>query len=227
MNIFETHTEFSGRFDSDSMGGSLLSLLTLARDIRLKLGRQGYLLDNYLSLFLEAANAVLAYEAANDGFKRGSELRSLCFGVIDRDDTEKDHPLYATARNILITRMDTLCYQERRTRMNLLYAFLSDDFLPFVVEHFLQEVDEKLNDACDFPTLDDLFGRICEMAGESQMETLNLRLKQRFLLAPLVTVFVQGVTSELLYCLISRDNETSRQVFQILLDSISGDNEGI
>lgn len=74
-----------------------MSLLTLARDIRLKLGRQGYLLDSYLSLFMEGANAMLAYEAGSDGFERGGELRSLCFDVLDRDGTEKDHPWISCA----------------------------------------------------------------------------------------------------------------------------------
>lgn len=30
MNMFETHEGFSGRFDPDSTGGTLASLLTLA-----------------------------------------------------------------------------------------------------------------------------------------------------------------------------------------------------
>ena len=113
MNMFESHEGFSGRFDPDSTGGSLLSLLTLARDIRLKLGRQGYLLDSYLSLFLEGANAMLAYEAGSDGFERGGELRSLCFDVLDRDGTEKDYPFYDTALNALTGRADIMRCQER------------------------------------------------------------------------------------------------------------------
>lgn len=226
MNIFETHTQFSGRFDPDSTGGSLLALLSLARNIRLKLGRQGYLLDSYLSLFLEAANAVLVYEAADDGFERGGELRSLCFDVIDRGSTEKDHPLYASALNTLIARTDMLHYQERQTRMNLLYAILSDEFLPFIAKHFQREVDDRLGASYDSQKMINLFERISEVVGEPLMETLNLRLKQRFLLAPLVPVFAQGVTNDLLYCLTSRDSETSKQVFQLLLDSIPEDKEG-
>lgn len=226
MNIFETHTEFSGRFDPDSTGGSLLALLSLARNIRLKLGRQGYLLDSYLSLFLEAANAVLVYEAASDGFERGGELRSLCFDVIDRGGTEKEHPLYASALNTLIARTDMLHYQERQTRMNLLYAILSDEFLPFIAKHFQREVDDRLGASHYSQKMINLFERISEVVGEPLMETLNLRLKQRFLLAPLVPVFAQGVTNDLLDCLTSRDSETSKQVFQLLLDSILEDKEG-
>lgn len=104
MNIFQTHTEFSGRFDQDFTGGSLLSLFTLAWNIRMKLDRQ-----------------------------------STCW----------------TTRAL-----------------------------------FFQS------------------------------------LKQRFLLTPLVTVFVQGLTNNLLYRLISRYSETCKQFFQLLLDSIPRDKEG-
>ena len=218
MNMFESHEGFSGRFDPDSTGGSLLSLLTLARDIRLKLGRQGYLLDSYLSLFLEGANAMLAYEAGSDGFERVGELRSLCFDVLDRDGTEKDYPFYDTALNALTGRADIMRCQERQTRMNLLYASLADEFLPFAVKHFLREAESRIGDNCDIPKLTDLYRRISEVAGETQMETLNLRLKQRFLTAPLIPVFVQGATNDLLYCLLHRDSETNKQVFQLLMD---------
>ena len=221
MNIFETHEGFSGRFDPDSTGGTLLSLLTLAGEIRLKLGRQGYLLDSYLSLFLEGANAMLAYEAGSDGFEQGGELRSLCFEVLDRSGTEKDHPFYDTALNTLISRMDTMRYQERQTRMNLLYAALADEFLPFAVKHFLREAESRIGDNCDIPKLTDLYRRISETVGETLMETLNLRLKQRFLTAPLVPVFVQGATNDLLYCLLHRDSETNKQIFQLLMDGQS------
>ena len=220
MNIFESHEGFSGRFDPDSTGGTLLSLFTLARDIRLKLGKQGYLLDSYLSLFLEGANAMLAYEAGSDGFERGGELRSLCFDVLDRTKAEKDHPFYDTALNTLIARMDTMRYQERQTRMNLLYVALADEFLPFAVKHFLREAVRRIGDGCDIPKLKGLYQRISEVVGEPLMETLNLRLKQRFLTAPMVPVFVQGATNDLLYCLLSRDSETSKQVFQLLMDGL-------
>ena len=91
MNIFESNEGFSGRFDPHCAGSTLQSLFVLAGDIRVKLGKQGYLLDSYLSLFLEGANAMLAYEAAECGFDRGGELRSLCFDMIDRTKDETDH----------------------------------------------------------------------------------------------------------------------------------------
>ena len=104
--------------------------------------------------------------------------------------------------------------------MNLLYAALADEFLPFAVKHFLREAEHRINDNCDIPKLKGLYQCISEVVGEPLMETLNLRLKQRFLTAPLVPVFVQGATNDLLYCLLNRDSETSKQVFQLLMDGL-------
>lgn len=58
-------------------------------------------------------------------------------------------------------------------------------------------------------------------AGETYMETLNLRLKQRFLTAQLVPIFVQGATNDLLYCLLHRDSEPNKQILQLLMETRS------
>ena len=53
------------------------------------------------------------------------------------------------------------------------------------------------------------------------MEDLNLMLKKRFLLAPKAVVFAQGLTDELLARLTSRDPETSKQIYQLFMDTLS------
>lgn len=220
MNIFEQHAGFTGRFDADSTGDSLLSLFTQAAEIRQKLGVRGYLLNNYLSMFLAAANTVLSFEAAEEGFGRSNDLRKLCFSVLDGTEKEKDHPLYSRAVNIHLEKREMMQYQERQTKMNLFYTIMFDEFLPLAVGQYLEEAKENISNAYDRPTFLSLYRDIVEEAGEPLMESLNLRLKQRFLVAPLVSVFVQGLNNDLLYSLTTRDRETSRQVFQLLLDGL-------
>lgn len=50
------------------------------------------------------------------------------------------------------------------------------------------------------------------------MENLNILYCQRFLIANAMDIFLQGMTNQLLYSLTYRDRETSKQVFQLLLD---------
>lgn len=102
--------------------------------------------------------------------------------------------------------------------MNLLYALSFDAFLPFITEHFLEDTTRSIMNAYDPPTHRELYRKIVEIVGEPAMEKMNLHLKQCFLTVPLLTLFVQGLTNELLYCLTTRDEETSKQIFQLLLD---------
>lgn len=179
MNIFEQYAGFTGRFDADSTGGSLLSLFTQTAEIRQKLGVRGYLLDNYLSMFLAAADTVLSFEAAEEGFSRSNDLRKLCFSVLDGTEKEKDHPLYNRAVNIHLEKREMMQYQERQTKMNLFYTIMFDEFLPLAVGQYLEEAKESISNAYDRPTFLSLYRDIVEEVGEPLMESLNLRLKQR------------------------------------------------
>lgn len=217
MNIFEKTTGITGSFEA---GGGLASLLTQAREVRLKLGKRGYLLDNYLSMFMEASNEVLSFDAADDGFEVGCELRSLCVSLIDRSEKEKGNPLYGKALNTLNENPEILQYQEQYTRVNLLYVLCFDDYLPMIEEQFMQATNKSISNVYDLPAHRQLYRSIAEIVGEPIMERFNLSLKQLFLAVPLVSVFVQGLTNDLLYCLSSRDKETSRQIFQLLLDDL-------
>lgn len=57
------------------------------------------------------------------------------------------------------------------------------------------------------------------------MEELNKQLQQRFLIVPVALSFAQGLTYDLLYKLTARDPETSRQMFQLLLDAMTESGE--
>ena len=61
--------------------------------------------------------------------------------------------------------------------------------------------------------------RICEaIGGEKEMEHLNLLFCQQFLITKVMDIFHQGMTNQILYLLTYRDRETSKLVFQLLLD---------
>ncbi len=55
------------------------------------------------------------------------------------------------------------------------------------------------------------------------MEELNQRLRRRFQMVSLRNAFLQGYTNDLLYQLTWRDPESSKQIFQLLLDILPGE----
>ena len=66
---------------------------------------------------------------------------------------------------------------------------------------------------------DDLYNDVCDMlCNKELMDNLNELLKQRFLIVSSVSAFAQGLTNSFLDCLTERDGQTSKQIFQLILD---------
>ena len=220
MNIFEHRDSFFGRPDAEITDGSLMSAFHLAKQIRLRLGKQGYLLDGYISLFFEGVTSTLAFDAADDGYLTGGEFQTLLFSLIDGTDAKKDHPLYPRLREAYEERSDELCFQERYTRLCLLLFQLADELLAKAAARFQEEQVHRLDGVVDEIRIRELYEQISALAGESMMEELNRRLKGRFLIATPTAVFMQGMTNDLACRLADRDHEISRQMFQLILDGL-------
>ncbi len=219
MNMFEKRNNILGHFDPECTKNSVQNLIKLASDIRKKLGKQGYLIDSYLSLILQAANNTLAYEAAYEGFEMASQLRRLCYDVMDNNEAKKEHPFYSFVKQSYDEK--TYTYQERFTTMYHYYIPLADNFMEYATQIFIKEQYEKLNVFLDDVKLQQLHKKITQLIRDDSMENLNQILKQRFFIAPVVMCFMQGLTDDLLYCLNYRDRETSKQIFQLLMDAQS------
>ena len=69
--------------------------------------------------------------------------------------------------------------------------------------------------------LREAYEQIINIVGEPIMEKLELKLKQRFLVSPLVSIYTQGFINDFLDRLTTRDIETNKQIFQLILDKIS------
>jgi len=220
MNIFKHRDSFFSCLDSRVTEDSLLSLFRLAKQIRLRLGKQGYLLDCYLSLILEGLCGNLAYDAADEGFQSAGKLQSLLFHVLDGTELIKPHPLYQRAQEVCEQQKTTLVFQEQYTNLSMLLFPLADEMMADATSRFVERQVSDLNKEVDEIRLQELFDQISHLAGEAMMEDLNEKILKRFLIAPMTAVFAQGFTDDLLCRLTSRDYETSKQMFQLLLDSL-------
>ncbi len=217
MNIFENRDNLIGAFEPERTKNSVQNLFKLAKEIRDRLGKQGYLLDSYLSFVLEAANNTLLYEVAEKGFEAGSELQNLCFAVMDGSDALKEHPFYQAVKQSFDKHLYT--YQERTTVMSLHSVLLADAFMEYAARCYLQE-QESMLDVLDDVKLRELYKKIVHIVDENLMEQLNLALKERFFIVPAIAGFMQGLANDLLYSLTYRDSETSKQIFQLIMDDM-------
>lgn len=225
MNIFKNRDSFFGCLDSGATNDSLLSFFKLAKQIRQRLGKQGYLLDCYLSLVFEGISCKLTFDAADEGTRIGEEFQSLLFHVLDGTEPKYPHPLYQRMCEVYEQHTDKLIFQERYTNLCQLLFLLADEIMKYATEKYIEEHKSDLNSVTDIIRVQELYDQISYLAGESIIDELNQKLKQRFLIVSLVSAFAQGFTDELLFKLTSRDYETSKQMFQLMLDSMPSEEE--
>ena len=118
--IFENENKLLGEQEYSSADYSLIPLLREAASIRKKLGRKGYLLDAYLSAFLEAVMPLSDYEACEEGFSDATEFRDLCRKAVGQRPTDP------VVREVYDENSWISSFQESSTRTELLQALCLD-----------------------------------------------------------------------------------------------------
>lgn len=218
MNIFKDHKHILGFFEPKIPKTSLQDIFKRAKEIRIKLGKQGYLLDSYLSFLLDAANSMLAFDASNAGFEAGSKLRMICADVLEDKKTYADHPFYDTVKKDFENHPHAC--QEIPTLMSMRYISLADTYLKYALPAFYKEQERILENEVDTIKMNNLYEKIVLCIGEAEMQQLNQDIKERFFSVTVISAFLQGFTNDLVYCLITRDFETDRKGFQLLMEQL-------
>ena len=219
MNIFRNTDAFYGDEDRRVTEVPLLSIFRLAKRIRLQLGPKGYLLDNYLGLVLQGLDMATVSEAVEDGVNASYDLhRRLLCPITEDTEPKPSHPLCDRAREVYEQYPAVRSFQEPRTRAYLLMALLGDEPLVPALSDFIAQKKKTPADLGEVYSLQELYESICGFVDESLLEELNRQLLQRFQIVSMRASFLQGCANDLLYQLTWRDLETSKQIFQLLLD---------
>ncbi|MDR2073891.1 MAG: hypothetical protein LBP36_00735 [Oscillospiraceae bacterium] len=217
MNIFNKESVFLGEHPFEALSEATKEIFKLAKEIKKSLAEQGYLLDNYLSMILESANDCLAQDAAITGFEGFSDLFAICTAIQGEHFKDKtSHPFYKIAKKYV--EENSLKFQEKSTVRDLYCAALADEFITFALKKFIEKEKDELREVFEAIQLQEYHSKIAYLVGEEKISRLAELLKSRFLIARPVNIFLQAMTNQLLYCLTKRDKETSKQVFQLILD---------
>lgn len=223
MNIFQNAETFYGGESKEVAEVPLLSIFRLAKQIRLQLGPKGYLLDSYLDIVFQGLMSGSVSDVLEDGLNAAFDLQpSLLRHIVEGAKPDMPHPLYHRAQEVYEQYPSVKSCQEHRTRMYLLMALLGDMSLASALSEFAAEQHSCLLSTIDVVVLQELYRDICRYVNESLMEELNRKLR-RFQVVSLRDAFLQGYTNDLLYQLTWRDPESSKQIFQLLLDILPGE----
>lgn len=223
MNIFQNAETFYGGESKEVAEVPLLSIFRLAKQIRLQLGPKGYLLDSYLDIVFQGLMSGSVSDVLEDGLNAAFDLQpSLLQHIVEGAKPDMPHPLYHRVQEVYEQNPSVKSFQEHRTRMYLLMALLGDMSLASALSEFAAEQHSCLLSTIDIVVLRELYRDICRYVNESLMEELNRKLR-RFQVVSLRDAFLQGYTNDLLYQLTWRDPESSKQIFQLLLDILPGE----
>lgn len=78
----------------------------------------------------------------------------------------------------------------------------------------------------DSVRLKELYTQISEYAGAKLMERITDLVKSRFLISPALNAYMQAATNHYLDALLQRDEVSSKQLFQLILDDADADTNG-
>ena len=199
MNIFQNMDTFYGDGKTGT-GDSLSSILLLAKQIRLRLGPKGYLLDSYLDLVLQGLNIGITSETAEIGTQAAYQLQlTLLSNIVNGREPKMPHPLCDWVQKIYEQHPEIHAYQESRTRMYLLMGLAEEELLKYVLSEFMAKQETVRIGSGDIVSLNELYERISGYVEESLLEELNQRLLRRFQLTPVLSAFIQGFADDLLF----------------------------
>jgi len=220
MNIFESEHGILGKFDLTSITQGTRDFIEQARLIRGELGRQSYLLDNYLNDLLTALHQTLIHDSAIAGFDGNSPLRRICTDIIRGKGNTGNHAFYQTAE--VYINEHPLPYQEISTLTEFFNAALSDVFLEHIYPLAFEKYADELKNHIDYEELIRNYKECASVVGKEAMEKLNQFLSQRFMLCSAMAAFSQGLTDAFLQSLTHRDKESQKTIIQLWLENEEG-----
>ena len=195
-------------------------LLRLVREWRERLGTNCGILDNYLAGVLNAmTNTTNARDTAEDGFDEAlSELRGILRLIKDgEEDKAQKHPFYPKVREYMDAHpfpQDLLYYETYCTGLFL-------EYISFAVKNYMKKCNDKYQielEENNVPQLREALLSSGVGITDKSLNYLNNLISRVFIWIAPSSIFIQGMTDQILLSLILRDNISGRYVFQRIFD---------
>ena len=218
MQFFNKQEDFilqelpDGFFDMDK------EMFTIGKEVKSRLGDNGYLLDNYLSMVLEGINGNTLQQVIDDGGKAFSEVYHLYRKISDGkdvyDEDIRNQRLYPEMKKYYdqyLTKYKSSYTAELRTFVAIMPLAMKKQFSEGDVTYGVRGFTDTVR-------LRELYQEISTHAGNKLLDQLIELVKSRFIITPALNVYMQAITDYYLGFLLHRDEVTSKQLFQLILD---------
>ena len=217
MNPYKTYEDFLGTNDPLQLQPNTDGWLPLAPEIREKLGSKGYLLNNYLTFVFEGLAHTKAMDAADAGNDAATALwNAIRFVMVGDEERGRKNSLYPQVKEYIDTH--PLPYQEEITQQHIYYVMLAVHVPTHQLPEYIYQARPPVA-KMDIVRLRELCREIGTILGDfDPIEKLGESIRASFQITDAAHIFMQSAAEVLLYSLTYRDNETSKQVLQLLLD---------
>lgn len=216
MNIFMKETDIFGKYSTEKACGAFKKFLKLARKVKKKLGTDSYKLDQYLNILLKSINFEFNANAAMAGTAAYRELRGICLSILNSDKNYQNYEFYQVAKKFIEN--NNFKYKEKHTQLEIYCALLTPKFTDFTVKKYINKIKQQSRSVLDIIELRQLYEHLSSIVGQQKIDALNSAIMESFLFCPVVNSFLQSITNHYLLCLLYRDEETSKQIFQLITD---------
>lgn len=202
-----------GMVNIQELLGTHKKLMRTINNIRMTLGKQSDLLDNYILGVLTAINKISVLDAVDEGFQEASmELRELCAGIRDGAENVVLHPFYPMLKEY----MDKHPCPNVGIYVDYYCAGVSIEYAEFALNRYLENRKMQLQEKMKEAQVDILKGRLMELVDHAVLVRLCDLLCQRFFVSSPSKVFIQCMADQyVLNCLTQNGN--SRHVLQYIL----------
>ena len=217
--MFEDQKTLYGNCHIDGIKKAMEDFWKIVGEIRKELGDKSYYLDEYLSIILNSIGSANISDAASTGESIYLELlivaSSVCGSPVDR----KNHELYDNIKKYIDMHPNN--YLEINTKSEFYISQIIFDYVKDIVDSYKEEIlsDSKDYNMPDYLISFDRFKQISEIIGEEKAERLETAIDEAFLISPVSSVLIQSIITRMAAGLCTRDPQTSKQIFQLILDS--------
>lgn len=193
-------------------------IFSLGHQIKERMGEDGYLLDNYLSMLLKALNGNTVQYIVEGTEYVLSDAYDICRQIEEGrdafDDRLKEKRLYPALKKhmeIYSGKYKSSCTVTELAVISVIPEIMKKEYSD-------AKISFSSNGWLDTVQLREIYDAIVTHAGSRLIDRMLVLIKQRFLIAPAVNIYIQAVTNHYLEALLQRDEVSSKQFFQLILD---------
>ena len=144
------------------------------------------------------------------------ELKWTFLYILNFEEKYKNHEIYQVAKKFIEN--NEFKHKEKHTLLEIYCALFTPKFTDFTVKKYINKIKQQSSAVLDIIELRQMYENLSAIVGQPKMEALNSEIMESFLFCPVVNSFLQSITNHYLLCLLYRDEETSKQIFQLITD---------